>query len=165
MSNYNWAPSTWGRKLYLKNTIFSCLLLDVSSTSENSAPSLITMAHDISADRRLLLVSSRARNKAAMVAAALPGVSLVEYSYDSSTLDDLREAVDKVLGAEQKVSSVALVLHGSEKELFLCQASRQYPNVRYIRLCLCNYVLTSLYIKRRVYVRVSVCLSAADVRG
>ncbi len=98
-------------------------------------------------DRRLLLVSSRARNKPAMYGAVLPGVRLggetrsviiiwtqnkcvvpsrvVEYSYETSQLEDLFDQAKAALatqgGQVAKVSSVALVLHSSERELFLCQ--------------------------------------------
>ncbi len=51
-------------------------------------------------------------------------IRVVEYSYDSSHLDDVMEQVKDHLtsgGQVLKVSSVAVVLHSSERELFLCQ--------------------------------------------
>ena len=39
--------------------------------------------------QRLLLVSSRARNKLAVYASVLPEVIAMEYSYETFTLDDI----------------------------------------------------------------------------
>lgn len=68
---------------------------------------------------RLLVVSSRARNKVGIQKAVLPNVRLVEYSFDSTTLDELSTLIDKAVGG-RKVSSMAFVIHSSEKELFIC---------------------------------------------
>lgn len=46
---------------------------------------------------RLMLVSSRVRNKPAIVAAALPHVRVIEYSYDTTTLDDLMTMIEQRL--------------------------------------------------------------------
>lgn len=78
---------------------------------------------------RLLVMSSRARNKLAMYASVLPGVVAVEYSYESDSLHDILWLVRKSLtnpktaaGPQGKVASVAFVLHTSERELFLCSS-------------------------------------------
>ncbi|XP_037787785.1 serine/threonine-protein kinase Nek9-like [Penaeus monodon] len=68
---------------------------------------------------RLLLVSSRARHVDPVAQALLPGVLMVTYKYETSTLDHILAQVTTALGG-RKVETVALVLHGSEVELYLC---------------------------------------------
>lgn len=71
---------------------------------------------------RLLVLSSRARNKSAIKGSLRgPEIIVLEYDYDSSTLDEVLDAVAKILSG-RKVASVALVLHSSERELFLTAA-------------------------------------------
>ncbi len=43
--------------------------------------------------QRLLLISSRARNKPAIYASVLPEIKVLEYNYDSTTLQELHRAV------------------------------------------------------------------------
>ena len=52
---------------------------------------------------RLVVVSSRARNKLAIYASVLPHVVVMEYSYESSTLHDITDLIKKRL---KKVSFV-----------------------------------------------------------
>ncbi|XP_047483303.1 serine/threonine-protein kinase Nek8-like [Penaeus chinensis] len=68
---------------------------------------------------RLLLVSSRARHVDPVAQALLPGVLMVTYKYETSTLDHILAQVTTALGG-RKVETVAVVLHGSEVELYLC---------------------------------------------
>ena len=71
-------------------------------------------------DYRLLVVSSRARNKVAIFNSVLShNLILVDYNYESTTLDDLLEKIKRALNGT-KVASMALVLHTSERELFIC---------------------------------------------
>ena len=115
------------------------------------------------ADYRLLVVSSRARNKVAIFNSVLPNLVLVDYNYEMTTLDELLSVwfskkylcsqnqgglqFTKVSGyldiriphlyvsyktiprvsqkirkslSGTKVVSVAMVLHTSERELFIC---------------------------------------------
>ena len=71
------------------------------------------------ADYRLLVVSSRARNKVAIFNSVLPNLVLVDYNYETTTLDELVQKIRKSLSGT-KVVSVAMVLHTSERELFIC---------------------------------------------
>ena len=74
----------------------------------------------IEMDYRLLVVSSRARNKVAIFNSVLShNLILVDYNYESTTLDDLLEKIKRALNGT-KVASMALVLHTSERELFIC---------------------------------------------
>lgn len=55
-----------------------------------------------------------------------PVCRVVEYSYENNLLEEVLEQVKAALagpggGRVDKVSSVALVLHSSERELFVCQ--------------------------------------------
>ena len=73
--------------------------------------------------KRLVLVSSRARNKLAVYASVLPNVIAMEFSYETFTLDDILDQVEMKLRVSKanKVASVAFVLHTSEKVcLSLC---------------------------------------------
>ena len=70
-------------------------------------------------DYRLLVVSSRARNKVAIFNSVLPNLILVDYNYESTTLDELLEKIKRALNGT-KVASMAFVLHTSERELFIC---------------------------------------------
>ena len=70
-------------------------------------------------DYRLLVVSSRARNKVAIFNSVLPNLILVDYNYESTTLDELLEKIKRSLNGT-KVASMAFVLHTSERELFIC---------------------------------------------
>ncbi|XP_042232485.1 serine/threonine-protein kinase Nek8-like isoform X2 [Homarus americanus] len=68
---------------------------------------------------RLLLVSSRARHVGPIACSILPGVLLVTYKYETSTLDHILSQVSGAL-AGRKVETLAVVLHGSESQLYLC---------------------------------------------
>ena len=61
-------------------------------------------------DRRLLLLSSRVRNKPAMYAAAFPGVRIVEFAYETTTLEEILEAVAKALEGK-KVGSITCTIN------------------------------------------------------
>lgn len=80
---------------------------------------------------RLLLVSSRARNKPVIYGSLKPHIKTVEYNFDSHSLDDIYGIISKFLGG-QKVASMAMVLHSSEKELFLCAAAEARLSLRTI---------------------------------
>ena len=76
--------------------------------------------HNTTKPNRLLVVSSRARNKVAIFNSVLShNLILVDYNYESTTLDDLLEKIKRALNGT-KVASMALVLHTSERELFIC---------------------------------------------
>ena len=47
---------------------------------------------------RLLVVSSRARNKVAIFNSVLPNLVLVDYNYETTTLEELLEKMVKSLG-------------------------------------------------------------------
>ncbi|XP_045610447.2 serine/threonine-protein kinase Nek8 isoform X2 [Procambarus clarkii] len=68
---------------------------------------------------RLLLVSSRARHVGPIAQAILPGVLLVTFKYETSTLDHILSQVATAL-AGRKVETIGVVLHGSEVQLHLC---------------------------------------------
>ena len=69
---------------------------------------------------RLLVISSRARKANAGAGSLLPGVTLVRYSYESTGLEELTQLLlDQA--KESRILSVAFLLNGSEKELFLCE--------------------------------------------
>ncbi|KAK7065524.1 hypothetical protein SK128_006706 [Halocaridina rubra] len=68
---------------------------------------------------RLLLVSSRARHVGPVAQSILPGILLVTYKYETSTMDHILNQVAGALGG-RKVESIAIVLHGSEMQLYLC---------------------------------------------
>ena len=70
-------------------------------------------------DYRLLVVSSRARNKVAIFNAVLPNLILVDYHYETTSLEELLEKITKALNGT-KVASMGMVLHTSERELFIC---------------------------------------------
>lgn len=74
---------------------------------------------DPAPDIRLLLVSSRTRNKKAIFLSVLPSVKTIQYNYETTTLDDLSSMIVGTLGGI-KVSSIAMILHTSERELFVC---------------------------------------------
>lgn len=80
---------------------------------------------------RLLLISSRARNKPVIYNAVRPEVKVLEYIYDSTTLEELQSSVTKIL-AGHKVSSIAMVLHSSERELFICAPDESRLSLRSI---------------------------------
>ena len=46
---------------------------------------------------RLIIVSSRARNKLAIYASVLPNVIVMEYTYETNTLQDIADLVKGVL--------------------------------------------------------------------
>ena len=71
------------------------------------------------AEYRLLVVSSRARNKVAIFNSVLPNLILVDYNYETTSLEELLEKITKALNGT-KVASMAMVLHTSERELFIC---------------------------------------------
>ena len=71
------------------------------------------------AEYRLLVLSSRARNKVAIFNSVLPNLILVDYNYETTSLDELLQKILKSLGGT-KVASMAMVLHTSERELFIC---------------------------------------------
>ena len=50
---------------------------------------------------RLLLMSSRARNKPAIYAAVWPHVKVLEYNYDSTTIEELHKSTVSHLGGEK----------------------------------------------------------------
>ena len=50
---------------------------------------------------RLLLMSSRARNKPAIYAAVWPHVKVLEYNYDSTTVEELHKSTVSHLGGEK----------------------------------------------------------------
>ena len=56
-----------------------------------------------SPQHRLIVVSSRARNKMAIYASVLPNVIAMEYSYETNTIQDISELIKNVL---QKVISI-----------------------------------------------------------
>ena len=68
---------------------------------------------------RILVVSSRARNKPAIFSSVLPNIHLIEYNYDTTALEDLQDKLVKQLNGV-KVASLAMVLHSSGRELFIC---------------------------------------------
>ena len=68
---------------------------------------------------RLLVVSSRARNKVAIFNSVLPNLILVDYNYETTSLEELLEKITKALNGT-KVASMGMVLHTSERELFIC---------------------------------------------
>lgn len=70
-------------------------------------------------DYRLLVVSSRARNKVAIFNSVLANLVLVDYNYETTSLEELLQKILKALGGA-KVASMAMVLHTSERELFIC---------------------------------------------
>lgn len=70
-------------------------------------------------DYRLLVVSSRARNKVAIFNSVLPNLVLIDYNYETTTLDELLQKILKSLNGT-KVASMAFILHTSERELFIC---------------------------------------------
>ena len=47
---------------------------------------------------RLLLISSRARNKPAIYASVWPHIKVLEFNYDSSTIEELRRSTVAHLG-------------------------------------------------------------------
>ena len=69
---------------------------------------------------RLLVISSRARKANAGAGSLLPGVRLIRYSYESTGLEELTQLLLEQV-RETRVLSVAILLNGSEKELFLCE--------------------------------------------
>lgn len=52
---------------------------------------------------RFLLISSRARNKSAIYSSVRPEVKVMEYSYDSTTLEDLQADVSEALNGKKVV--------------------------------------------------------------
>ncbi|XP_066971420.1 serine/threonine-protein kinase Nek8-like isoform X1 [Macrobrachium rosenbergii] len=76
---------------------------------------------------RLLLVSSRARHVGPVAQSILPGVLLVTFKYETSTLDHILGQVSAAL-AGRKVESIAIVLHGSEVQLHLCGPGEKVLN-------------------------------------
>ena len=84
--------------------------------------------------KRLVLVSSRARNKLAVYASVLPGVITMEYSYETFSVEDIMELIQIKFKVEKvaKVASIALVLHTSEKELFISSVDNARLNLQTI---------------------------------
>ena len=80
-------------------------------------------------DYRLLVVSSRARNKVAIFNSVLPHLFLVDYNYEMTTIEELMQKIKKVLGGT-KVASMAFVLHTSERELFICGPGPAYISLK-----------------------------------
>ncbi len=71
------------------------------------------------ANHRILVVSSRARNKPAIYSSVLSNIHLVEYNYETTSVEDIKEKLVKQLNGN-KVASMAMVLHSSGRELFIC---------------------------------------------
>lgn len=80
-------------------------------------------------DYRLLVVSSRARNKLAIFNSVLPNLVLVDYNYEGTTLEDLLSKISKALNGT-KVASMAFVLHTSERELFICAPGSAFVSLK-----------------------------------
>lgn len=83
---------------------------------------------------RLVIVSSRARNKLAAHASVLPGVITIEYNYDSCTTQDILDLIRIKLSKAKikRVISIAFLIHTSEKELFICSPNRIRLNLKTI---------------------------------
>jgi hypothetical protein len=80
-------------------------------------------------EHRLLVVSSRARNKVPIYSSVLPNIHLMEYGYETTTLEDLIEKIVQTLKGT-KVASMAMVLHTSERELFICSPGPALVSLR-----------------------------------
>ena len=71
---------------------------------------------------RLLVVSSRARKATAGAQSVVAGVSLVRYSYESTGVEELYQLLsEEVQSRHSRLDSLAWLLSGSEKELFLSE--------------------------------------------
>uniref|UniRef100_T1J9T1 non-specific serine/threonine protein kinase n=1 Tax=Strigamia maritima TaxID=126957 RepID=T1J9T1_STRMM len=81
--------------------------------------------------QRVLVVSSRARNLFQIQSAVLKNVILVEYKYDTSTLDGILAKIAVKVGL-QKVDSLAFVMHGTEEELCICSVEERVLSVKSI---------------------------------
>lgn len=68
---------------------------------------------------RLVIISSKMRNTAAILRALQPNVVLVQYKYYNSTLEDILELVSRTLG-KRKCVSIALILSCSGLSIQLC---------------------------------------------
>ena len=78
---------------------------------------------------RLLVVSSRARNKVAIFNSVLPNLVLVDYNYETTTLEELLDKMVKSLGGT-RVASLGFVVHTSERELFICGPGPAYISLK-----------------------------------
>ena len=85
--------------------------------------------------KRLVLVSSRARNKLAVYASVLPNVIAMEYSYETFGLDDILDQVAMKLKVTKvaKVASIAFILHTSEKVSFWSKPQIFYPALKFYK--------------------------------
>ncbi|CAL4067725.1 unnamed protein product, partial [Meganyctiphanes norvegica] len=76
---------------------------------------------------RLLLVSSRARHVGPIAESLIPGVLMVTYKFETSTLDDVLRQVSTALGG-RRVETIAVVFHGTDQELRLCGPGEKVLN-------------------------------------
>ncbi|CAB4061412.1 Sodium/calcium exchanger 3,Sodium/calcium exchanger 1,Sodium/calcium exchanger 2 [Lepeophtheirus salmonis] len=71
--------------------------------------------------RRLLIVSSRVRHKSAVLSSIRDnGIYTVQYNFETMSIEDILLLVANTI-KHDRVTSIAFILHSSEKELFLCR--------------------------------------------
>ncbi|XP_025423778.1 serine/threonine-protein kinase Nek8 isoform X2 [Sipha flava] len=76
---------------------------------------------------RLLIVSNRAPEFTNAVKNTLPGVFVVRYNYDTSSLDDIISKVDDKM-QHRKVKSIAILVHSDETQFYICSADDKVLN-------------------------------------
>ncbi|XP_021939343.1 serine/threonine-protein kinase Nek8-like isoform X2 [Zootermopsis nevadensis] len=68
---------------------------------------------------RLIVASSRAPHLSVVLETVHNNVKVVQYKYETCTLDDILVEISKTLG-RSRVETVALLMHCSETEIFIC---------------------------------------------
>ncbi|XP_001946936.3 serine/threonine-protein kinase Nek8 [Acyrthosiphon pisum] len=76
---------------------------------------------------RLLIVSNRAPEFTTAVKNTLPGVFVVRYNYDTSSLDDIISKVDDKM-QHRKVKSIAILVHSDETQFYICSTNEKVLN-------------------------------------
>ncbi|GBM25473.1 Serine/threonine-protein kinase Nek8 [Araneus ventricosus] len=104
--------------------------------------------NELETNLRLILLSSACPNIQFLLKSIQKNVKRVIYTYESSSLDDILSFVIAELGGK-KVQSIAFVLHGNGKEIYLAgvgnmvlsQRTLQHENIKDFFLCLSSTFL------------------------
>ncbi|KAJ9591396.1 hypothetical protein L9F63_002002, partial [Diploptera punctata] len=77
------------------------------------------MSNKVPEPSRLIVASSRAPHLSVVLDTVYSNVKVVQYKYETCTLDDILVEITKTLG-RIRVGTIALLMHCSESEIFIC---------------------------------------------
>lgn len=105
-----------------------------------SSPNLLSVAPVINPTvSRLVVVSSKIRQPAALESAALKGVSILIYKHDEENLDTLLTRI-KAASSSKKPVSVAFLAHGHPGSMVLCSGGGEKVTILALKLFLNGFI-------------------------